>query len=123
EVVPGVDVDDGEREATRPERLLGEAQQHARVLAARKQEGGSLEGGGDLAHDVHALVLEVAEVAGQLPAGPGERRHGSCLLTGAARTRTCRYRPSGRLACRLPRPRPACRASSRPRGSPSPPVG
>jgi hypothetical protein len=34
EVVPGVDVHDRERELARPERPLGEPEQHDRVLAA-----------------------------------------------------------------------------------------
>ena len=62
EVVAGVDVHDREREARRPERLLGEAQQHDRVLAAREQQHGSLELGGDLAHDEDRLGLQGVEM-------------------------------------------------------------
>ncbi len=39
-VVPGVDVQQREREAARAERLLGQAQQHERVLAAGEQQRG-----------------------------------------------------------------------------------
>ena len=58
EVVARVDVHQREREATRPERLLGEAQQHDRVLAAAEQQHGLRQLGGDLAHDVDRLGLE-----------------------------------------------------------------
>ena len=63
EVVAGVDVHQRERERRRAERLLGEAQQHDRVLAAAEQQDGPLEFGGDLAHHVDRLGLERAEVA------------------------------------------------------------
>ena len=59
---PGVDVHEREREAAGPERLLGQAQQHDRVLAAAEQQDGPLELGGDLAHDVDGLALERVEV-------------------------------------------------------------
>ena len=62
EVVPGVDVHDRERELARAERLLGEPQQHDRVLAAREEQHGPLPLGGDLAHDVDRLGLELVEV-------------------------------------------------------------
>ena len=62
EVVPRVDVHQREREAAGAERLLGQAQQHDRVLAAREQQHGPLELGGDLAHDVDRLRLELVEV-------------------------------------------------------------
>ena len=44
------------------ERLLGQPQQHDRVLAAREQQRRALALGGDLAHDVDGLGLEVLEV-------------------------------------------------------------
>ena len=62
EVVPGVDVHQREREAARPEGLLGEAQQDDRVLAAGEQQHRPLELRGDLAHDVDRLGLEDAQV-------------------------------------------------------------
>src|SRR5204862_4525592 len=68
EVVARVDVHQREREARRAERLLGQAQQHDRVLAAREEQHGALELRGDLAHDVDRLGFEVAEV-GQLVTG------------------------------------------------------
>src|SRR4051812_707774 len=62
EVVPGVHVQDREREACGPERLLGQPQQHDRVLAAGEQQYGPLELGGDLAHDEDRLGLEQPQV-------------------------------------------------------------
>jgi hypothetical protein len=62
EVVPGVDVHEREREPARPEGLLGQAQQHDRVLAAGEQQHGPLELGGDLAHDVDGLGLQGSQV-------------------------------------------------------------
>ena len=71
EVVAGVDVHQREREAAGPERLLRQAQQHDRVLAAGEQQHGPLELGRDLAHDVDRLGLERVEV--------GERALSHCL--------------------------------------------
>ena len=68
EVVAGVDVHQRERERRRAERLLGQAQQHDRVLAAAEQQHRPLEFGGDLAHHVDRLGLERAQVA-ELGAG------------------------------------------------------
>ncbi len=48
----------GNGKPRRPERLLGQAQQHDRVLAAGEQQHRPLELGGDLAHDVDRLGLE-----------------------------------------------------------------
>ncbi len=62
EVVAGVDVHDREREARRPEGLLGQAQQHDRVLAAGEQQHRPFELGGDLAHDEDRLRLERVEM-------------------------------------------------------------
>ena len=62
EVVAGVDVHDREGELAGAERLLGEPEQHDRVLAAGKEEDGALELGGELAHDVDGLRLELVEV-------------------------------------------------------------
>ena len=62
EVVAGVDVQQREREAPGAERLLGQPQQHDRVLAAREQQRRALALGGHLAHDVDGLGLEVLEV-------------------------------------------------------------
>ena len=73
EVVAGVDVDDREREAARPEGLLGEAQQDDGILAAAEQQRRALEDRGRLAEDVDRLGLEGCEVrwAGML--GPARR--------------------------------------------------
>ena len=68
EVVAGVHVHQREREGARPEGLLGQAQQHDRVLAAAEQQHRALEFGGDLAHHLDRLGLERAQV-GQLGAG------------------------------------------------------
>ena len=74
EVVPGVDVHDREREPSRPEGLLGEPQQHDRVLAAGEEQHRALALGGDLAHDVDRLGLELVEVRERARA----RRSRSC---------------------------------------------
>ena len=62
EVVPGVDVHDGERDLRRPERLLGQPQHDDRVLAAGEQQHRPLELGGDLAEDVDGLGFEQVEL-------------------------------------------------------------
>ena len=49
-----------------PERLLGQPQQHDRVLAAGEQQDRPLELGGDLAHDEDGLRLELAKVGQRL---------------------------------------------------------
>ena len=51
-----------EGEAARAECLLGETEQHDRVLAAREQQHGPLELGRDLAHNVDGFRLELIEV-------------------------------------------------------------
>jgi hypothetical protein len=56
--VPGVHVHDREREAPRAERLLGQAQEDQRVLAAAEQEHRPLELGRNLAEDVDRLGFE-----------------------------------------------------------------
>ncbi len=70
EVVAGVHVHQRERERRRAERLLREAQQHDRVLAAAEQQHRALQFRGDLAHHVDRLALQCPQVA-QLRA----RRH------------------------------------------------
>ena len=72
EVLAGVDVHHRERHPSRPERLDREVQHHHRVLAAGEQQRRALDGGRDLAEDVHGLGLELFEV-GELVGG---RRHG-----------------------------------------------
>ena len=62
EIVAGVDVHDREREPGRAERLLGQPQQHDRVLAAAEQQHRPLELRGDLAEDVNRLGLERLQV-------------------------------------------------------------
>ncbi len=71
EVVPGVDVHHGKRERPRAERLLGETQQHDRVLAAGEQQHRALALGRELAQDVDGLGLERVEVAQRGGAGGG----------------------------------------------------
>ena len=61
-VVAGVHVQDREGERQRPERLLGRAQQHHRVLATTEQEHRPLELRGHLADHEHRLGLELAQV-------------------------------------------------------------
>ncbi len=62
EVVAGVDVHDREREARRPERLLGESKKNDGVLPAREEQHGPLELGRDLAHDEDRLGLQGVEM-------------------------------------------------------------
>ena len=75
EVVAGVDVEDRERQRAGPERLLGEAQQDDRVLAAGEQQHRALQLGRHLADDVDRLRLETVELgdahAGHLRRGSG----------------------------------------------------
>jgi len=52
EVMPGVDVQQRERKAPGPERLLGQAQQADRILAAGEEQHRVLALAGDLAQDV-----------------------------------------------------------------------
>ena len=61
-VVAGVDMQHRERNARRPERLLGEAQHHDRVLAAGEHERRALELGSHLAEDVDRLGLQGLEL-------------------------------------------------------------
>ena len=89
-VVTGVDVHERKREAARAKRLLGQPEQHDRVLAAGEQEHRPLELRGDLAHDVDCLRLELVEV--------GEPDESSVAISRrAGRTRSSRsplQRPS-----------------------------
>ena len=62
EVVAGVDVHDREREARRAEGLLGQAQEHDRVLAAAEQQHRPLELRRHLPEDVDRLGLERLQV-------------------------------------------------------------
>src|SRR3954452_4980287 len=62
EVVARVHVHERERERRRAERLLGESQEHDRVLAAAEQQHGLGQLGGHLAHHVDRLGLEGLEV-------------------------------------------------------------
>ena len=69
EVVAGVDVHDRERHRAGAERLLGQAQQDDRVLAAGEQQHRALQLGRHLAHDVDRLGLEHLQVRGRLERG------------------------------------------------------
>jgi len=60
--VTGVDMHDRERQAGRPEGLLGQPKHHDRVLPAREEQHGPLELGHHLPHDVDGLRLERLEV-------------------------------------------------------------
>jgi hypothetical protein len=130
--VAGVDVQQREREAAGTERLLGEAQQHERVLAAREQQRGVRALPGDLAQDVDRLGFEPVEVGEPrerarrraLGANGGLGAHGDASARAATLTaigRRCS--PHSRVSAlshhqrpergpRLPRPR-ACTARSR----------
>ena len=81
----GVDVHDGEGEACRPEGLLGQAQEHDRVLAPREQEHGPLELGRHLPHDEDGVSLqgiEVGELVARLPDWPGGGQSHGVLRVG-----------------------------------------
>ena len=106
EVVARVDVHEREREATRPERLLGEPEEDDRVLAAGEEQHRPLELGGDLAHDVDRLGLERVEVGEVDERSRGRRRS---PLRHADRTPSCRRPTSGPRA----RSRVPCSACSR----------
>jgi hypothetical protein len=62
EVVPGVDVHDRERDGGWPERLVGQVEEHDRVLAAAEQEDRPLALGRHLADEVDGLRLQGAHV-------------------------------------------------------------
>jgi hypothetical protein len=64
-VVAGVDMEHRKRQRldpAHPKSLLGQAQEHDRVLAAAEQEHGALELGDHLAQDVDGLGLQQAQV-------------------------------------------------------------
>jgi hypothetical protein len=72
EVVAGVDHQQRVGDAARAKGLLGALQQHQRILAAREQQGGALEGGGHFAQDEDGFFFQrvqvlVAQVGEQLP--------------------------------------------------------
>ena len=126
EVVAGVHVHQRERERRRAERLLGEAQQHDRVLAAAEQQHRSLEFRGDLAHHVDRLALQRPQVTQLWALRDAHHAHCARLAVHASspfialprrranHTRSCPCPPSG------PRGRcPAgCTARSRSRRTP-----
>jgi hypothetical protein len=90
EVVAGVDVHHREREAARVEGLLGEAQQHDRVLAAREQQHRPLELRGDLAHHVDRLGLELTQLRqAQILLDGGQRWASSSRRYRSAHSRDC----------------------------------
>jgi hypothetical protein len=62
EVMAGIDVEHGERQRHGRKRLLGQPQQHDRVLAPAEQQDGALELGHHLAHDVDGLGLQDAQL-------------------------------------------------------------
>ena len=61
-VVAGVDMEEGKREAARPERLFSEAQQHQGILAAREEQGRVTALARNFAQDMDRLGFEPAEV-------------------------------------------------------------
>jgi hypothetical protein len=62
EVVAGVDHQQRVGNAARAKRLLGALEHDQRVLAAREQQGGALEGGGDLAQDEDGFLFQRIQV-------------------------------------------------------------
>ncbi len=83
-IVAGVDVQQREGERPRPERLVRQAQQDERILAAGEQQGGVAALAGDFAQDVDRLGLEPAEVV-----RVGGRR-AACLLGARRLEQRCR---------------------------------
>ena len=65
EIVLGVDVQQRERKAIGPERLLGDAQHHDGILAAREEQRRIRGLAHHLAHDVDRFALEPVEVRQQ----------------------------------------------------------
>src|SRR5690606_31736460 len=63
EVMAGVDVHQGEREASGAEGFFGQAQQYDGIFAVREQQYGAFALGGHFAHDVDCLRFEPVEVA------------------------------------------------------------
>src|SRR6478736_3786538 len=92
EVVPGVDVHEREREPRGAERLLGQPQQHDRVLAAAEQQHRLLELGRDLAHHVDRLGLE------RLQVGEPHAAAASGVVRWRTRTRWRTYMPAPAIA-------------------------
>ena len=87
EVVAGVDVQDRARELRGPERLLGQPQEHDRVLAAAEQQHRPLELRRDLAHDVDGLVLQRVQLRASATKRSSPRstpREPDCRFSGAA---------------------------------------
>ena len=63
----GLDVQKRHGNLRRPKRLFRQAQQTDGILAARKEQGGTLKLGGDFAHDVNRLgfqKLQMIEMIG-----------------------------------------------------------
>ena len=63
ELVGGVDVQEGERDGSRVERLLRQADHYRRILTDAVQHHRTLEFGGDLADNVNAFRFERLQVA------------------------------------------------------------
>ena len=101
EVVAGVDVHDRERELAGAEGLLREPQEHDRVLAAGEEQHRPLELGGDLAHDVDGLRLELVEM-GEMD-GRGDHESGCSPHSVRSLPAQRPSRPSpGRVECVSP---------------------
>jgi hypothetical protein len=60
--VAGLDVEERHWDVRGAKGLFREAQQADGILAARKEQGGALELGGDLAHDVDRLRFEMLQM-------------------------------------------------------------
>src|SRR5207244_170466 len=119
EVVAGDDVHDREGQPPRPERLHGQAQHHARVLAAGEEEHRSFELGRDLADDVDRLGLERLQVRELV-----RRRH-TVLRVEEPNAKWLRatpgLSPGARRRPRRGRPRPATCSTSDPAATTVPP--
>lgn len=82
QVVPGVDVQQCERQGSWPERLDGQMQQNRRVLATREQDDWALEFAGHLSEDVDGFGFECVEgvepICIEMGASDGRRREVEC---------------------------------------------
>jgi hypothetical protein len=60
--VAGLDVQERHGNVRRAERLFREAQQADGILAAGKEQGGTLKFGGDFTHDVNRLGFQILQM-------------------------------------------------------------
>jgi hypothetical protein len=73
-VVPGVNVQDRERDCRRVERLCGKMQHDDRILAPREHQYGAFEFGGNLTDDVERLGLQHPQLRQAIVGGGMQRQ-------------------------------------------------